>query len=293
MMFTSLNAGDQIGAAGQGFAVFARYLGATGREQSSAERTGYSFNANGLAFGVDKVIGKNFLIGLNMGYLSTNVKISDLGSSYSNVNSYRIGPYASYFTDDWHADLALSYTLNRNRMWRNIVMTDLYRQAKSDYYSNTWMANLGYGYDFTFGNFKIGPTMGVDYAYTSTNSYSEKGADSLNQSVKGKGTFSLQTAPGIKMAYTFNVKDTVVVPELRGAWVHEFLDNDRIVESSLQGMPGVVMQTKTAEPIRDTARLGAALTLKSGNLEFRGDYEYITRQDMQAHSYSLGVRYNF
>jgi len=289
MLTTALNSGT----VGNTWGAYLRYLGDTGSQAGSGSRTGYDYKGRGFLAGVDKNLADGLILAVNVGFLFSNVNVQDPGASKAQVVSYTIGPYASYVRDNWHADLGLAYTLNNNTMWRNIIFPGVSRQAKSNYFGQTLQGNLYGGYDFIWGNLKAGPVLGLDYAYNTHGTYAESGADSLNQTVNGQGSYSLQAAPGWSASYTFETKQVSIIPEVRGQWVHEFLDDNRFIESSLQGLPGVSMRTPISPPVRDSARLGGALTVKYKNFEFRGQYETNLRQDKQSHSYSLGLKYTF
>jgi len=289
MLTAGLDAGNRLGWWG----LYVRYLGGKGSLAGSSERTGYSYVSHGISAGAEKFVTDALLFGVNGTFLFTNTNIKDQGSSKAEAYSYMIGPYVSYFRNNWHFDLNLSYTLNNNHMWRNIVSDLVSRQARSNYASHTLQANLLGGHDIMLGDLKFSQILGVDYAFSTHGPYREYGAGALSQNVQGQETHSLKIAPGIAASYPFETRDVTVTPSLYGQWVVELLDDNRTISSSLQGMPGVSMNTPIAQPIRNTARIGGAVTVKCREIELRGAYEANINQERQDHTYSLGMKITF
>jgi subtilase-type serine protease len=84
------------------------------------------------------------------------------------------------------------------------------------------------------------------------------------------------------------------VPELRVGWSHEFGDASQSLTASLVGVPGSTFSATGLAFGRDTALIGAGLSLElSPEAKVFVDYDGKLSQRFQEHSISGGLRVKF
>jgi outer membrane autotransporter protein len=125
---------------------------------------------------------------------------------------------------------------------------------------------LNLGKDWNLGDFTLGPIAGAQYTYLGVGAFTENGADSLDLAVDQQAAHSLISTLGGRIAYTWVVnKNLTLIPEVRLLWQHEFLNNSRTINSTLQGGAGASFGYVTADPDRDSAYGGAGITARIGD----------------------------
>jgi outer membrane autotransporter protein len=163
--------------------------------------------------------------------------------------------------------------------------------------------NLGVlgGYDFHLGALTVGPRAGVSYLTNSINGYAEnprptQSPTGLELVYDDQHRESLTTKLGFFASYAFGVGFGVLVPQVNAEWVHEFLDNQRVVyfrfrEDNLQAR----LRFQTDKPDRDYFHVGAGLVLVlpkdiSAFVSYRALLGY---NDRIAHTLDAGIRIAF
>jgi outer membrane autotransporter protein len=170
------------------------------------------------------------------------------------------------------------------------------RTARASQDSGEFSTLLGGGYDFQVGNFTIGPAASLQYTYFGVAPFTESGAESLNLRVDQQNANSLQSYIGGRVAYTWNVTDTItLIPEGRMFWQHEFLQNPRTIGASLDGGSGPNFDYTTSTPDRDAVFAGAGLIGQFGKnlnayIYYNADFG---RQDFVSHTISTGLNFKF
>ena len=76
---------------------------------------------------------------------------------------------------------------------------------------------------------------------------------------------SLRSTLGGRIAYTWNLNQKIaIIPELRMFWQHEFLNNARNINASLDGGNGAAFDFKTTDPYRNSVFARAGVTAQFG-----------------------------
>ena len=74
---------------------------------------------------------------------------------------------------------------------------------------------------------------------------------------------SLRTNLGARLAYNWEVGSKItLIPEVRGFWMHEFLNNPRNISSSLDGGNGASFDYETSAPYRNSVFGGVGISAK-------------------------------
>lgn len=239
-------------------AFFIQALGRDGRLDSHDGYDGYDYDTTGFFVGWDRLQGPSFLAGASLGYAQTDVDYLDTGKSSSDVENYSAGFYGTWFGSNWYLDVTLGAVYNTFDTNRNI--TFLAATAESDSEGCTLSGKLDYGYRFGFASIGLTPLVSCEYAWFRQNDYSETGAGAANLNVDSLTNDSLKTGIGFNLDRPIHLKGMVIVPEVSGRWMHEFLSRERQYNVTMSGSPGIVFPQALARAEEDAFRFGAGLT---------------------------------
>jgi outer membrane autotransporter protein len=222
----------------------------------------YNNNAGGFLVGADHRLSENFAAGLFAGYEYSYAKYD--GGSSTRGNSALFGLYGSYTHEDgYYADAIVSGGYTGFQTRRSIEFSTIDRTARANPNSGQFSAALNLGKDFEIGKFTLGPIVGAQYTYAGIGGFTESGADSLDLALGQQNANSLRTNLGARLAYNWEVGSNItLIPEIRGFWMHEFLNNPRNISSSLDGGSGPSFDYETSAPYRNSVFGGAGISAK-------------------------------
>jgi autotransporter-associated beta strand protein/T5SS/PEP-CTERM-associated repeat protein len=254
-----------------------------------------STEAGGFLVGADYRWSENFASGLYGGYEYTYSKYGS--DSNMRGNGVNFGGYASYATEEgYYADAVIGGGYTGYQTRRSIKFSTIDRTAKADPNSTHFSAALNLGKDFEVGKFTLGPIVGAQYTYAGIGSFTETGADSLDLSLDQQNANSLRSTLGGRIAYTWNLnKNITLIPEVRMFWQHEFLNNARNINASLDGGNGAAFDFKTTDPYRNSVFAGTGVTAQFGK-NLSGSVFYNVNfgsQTYQSNMVSVGLNVSF
>lgn len=237
--------------------------GSFSRTSGLAGSPDYRNDAGGFLTGVDYRWGGNFSTGLYAGYQYNDAKYNGGGSSRG--NSALFGGYASFSQDGYYADALVGGGYTGWQTRRQIEFGTIDRTARAEPGSGQFTAALNLGKDYQLGDFTLGPILGAQFTYAGVGGFTETGADSLDLALGQQDADSLRTTLGGRVAYTWTpTQNLTLVPEIRMLWLHEFLDNPRTIDASLEGGAGAAFGFETANPARDSVFAGAGVGVRFG-----------------------------
>jgi len=273
---------------------YGRMLFSHGNQESSSEHPGYDYNTAGFVFGMDKSFSPDFIGGVDIGYVSSDIFFKDTGESRGSVETLHAGVYGTRIFDRLHIDASLSGGYLWYESDRRIVFSTIDRNAKAEF--NGWEldAHIGAGYDFNPAGFIITPEATLDYAHVHTDGYTEDHAGDLNLHVDSINNNSLATILGVRAAYPFQLdEDLMFIPSIRAAWKHEFLRDENNVRTYLTGAPSESFAIELADPERDSALIGVGLLLKGTRASLDVHYNGDISSNFDTHSIIAEIRYAF
>jgi outer membrane autotransporter protein len=224
----------------------------------------YNNNAGGFLAGADYSFGGGLVAGLFAGYEYSYAKYN--GGSSTRGNSALFGAYASYSNEaGYYVDGIVSGGYTGFQTRRSIEFGTIDRTANADPNSGQFSASLNLGKDFEWNNFTFGPIAGVQYTYVGIGGFSESGANSLDLALGQQNANSFRSNLGARLAYTWAISENFkLIPEVRGFWMHEFLNNSRNIGAALDGGSGPEFDFATGDPYRDSLFGGAGVTAQFG-----------------------------
>jgi autotransporter-associated beta strand protein len=225
----------------------------------------YNNNAGGFLVGADYRLSENFVAGLFAGYEYSYAKYN--GGSSTRGNSALFGLYGSYTHEDgYYADAIVSGGYTGFQTRRSIEFGSIDRTARANPNSGQFSAALNLGKDFEVGKFTLGPIIGAQYTYAGIGGFTETGADSLDLALGQQNANSLRTNLGARLAYNWEVATNItLIPEVRGFWMHEFLNEPRNISSALEGGSGPSFDYETSAPYSNSVFGGAGISAKVGD----------------------------
>ncbi len=205
---------------------FFRPFGVFFSQDSTDKFTGFQGEAVGAQFGMDRMVGTNWIVGIGGAY-SHGCLNFDEGHGDADIDSFRIGPYATYYIDKLYVDssVSLGYHLNKTR---REIGSGLNRTAEANYDAYDLSAYIGGGYELNVGQWILNPTISAQYTCYRNESFREGGAGAAGLNVDASTQESLLSRFGIRL-YTVTMVDTMkIAPEVFVGYAHEFMDEENI-----------------------------------------------------------------
>lgn len=270
-------------------------VGGLGTIGAGASQGAVTYNAGGLAAGLDRAFSESFRAGITVGSSAGTQWVSGF-SGQGNTATVQFGLYGSYADGPVHADALFGYAYSNNRMTRQIVVPGLQpRTAWGQAGANQFFGQLEAGYRFDIGtraDAYVTPFARLQ-AYTGTqNGFTETGAQSLDLSVAQQTTNSLRSVIGAQfgMAMDMGWREKLAM-QFRLGWSHEYADITRPVTAALAGAPAAPFTTFGLSPTRDGVLLGfgaSTAVAEATSLYLR--YEGTVAGQDSSHGLTAGVR---
>lgn len=270
-------------------------LGATGSVAGNGNASTVTYNAGGVATGIDYRLDPRFLVGLGIGFSSGNQWLSGF-SGRGTSTSYQASLYASFTQGAFYLDGQAGFGFNDNQMSRMIAIPGLQpRTATGQTSANQFVGQIEAGYRigiYEQAAASLTPFARLQGVNNSQAAFSETGAGSLSLNVAQQTTNSVRSTIGMELAGSIDAgwRDRLAL-QLRLGWAHEYADVSRPVTASFAGAPGAAFTVFGAAPQRDSAALGFAAgtaIAENTSIYFRYDGDVGTGTDN--HAFSAGLR---
>lgn len=259
---------------GYGVSIWANPYGTWGDQDSRKGVMGYEWDTYGFLVGFDKQIDQ-LVVGFAFGYSDTDYDADRWAKS--DIDTWNIALYGTYnFKSNWYIDASVGYSWSDLDLRREIPFMGCTATAETD--ADAWTTTFGGGYNWKVGKYlTITPHAGIAYTGFEQDSYTEKGAPGANLHISDVDVDSFTHTLGIKTK--IDVTDYIAFT-LRGAWVHEYCDNQASFKASFAGTPS--WDVNGLDPADDSAVFGAGII---GNInkyvsvgvnydvELKGDYD--------------------
>jgi outer membrane autotransporter protein len=259
--------------------------------------SGGDFTIGGVNGGLDYRLSPEMLVGLAVGYSHDDASVGGPGAS-GKVDAIQFGGYGGYVNGPWHLDGIFSYGFLQTDTKRFINVGSIQQEADGKYDGGVFSLSTEGGYAFKFDWLTIEPTVGLNYAHLSQDSFSETGmasdGNNYGLSVNSVDMDSLRSVLGVRLAAQLGKKDGVqFIPDVRAGWEHEFMDKTADVNASFVGGSGDFV-VRGVELGADSGVLGAGLTV-AFNKAIQGfvNYDANLNKRLNSHSISGGLSYSF
>jgi outer membrane autotransporter protein len=272
-------------------------FGSFGHLDGDGNALGGSFTISGVNGGFDYRLSPELLVGLAVGYSHDDATVGGPGAN-GKVDAFQFGGYGGYVNGPWHLDGIFSYGYLKTDTKRFINVGPIHQEADGSYNGGVFSLSTEGGYVFKFDWLTVEPTVGLNYAHLSQDSFNETGTASdgnnYGLSVNSVDMDSLRSALGVRLAAQFGKKDGVqFIPALRAGWEHEFMDKTADVNARFVGGSGD-FNVRGVELGADSGVLGAGLTV-AFNKAIQGfvNYDANLNKRMSSQGISGGLSYSW
>ena len=287
---------SQRAANGTRFNAWGSFLGASSKTKTQDNIPGYNESMTGLVLGMDYKIGPKLTTGLAGSYTRQSLNQED-GSGDSAIKTFRGYVYGLWDENPETEGLYVSTALGLGTIHfdtdRDIQF--LNREAESDHRGQDYSLLATTGYDIENGNWTIRPNLNLEYVFLHEKGYDESDAGDMNLHVDAHDSQSLQSVLGISVARRCRLKKAVLIPELRLAWMHEFMpDQDDLTSRFLAAGPS--FDTPSRDIPKDAAVLGLGIKAPLSDRVFAAiDYECTLTEANEStdHRFNAQVRIRF
>jgi outer membrane autotransporter protein len=177
------------------------------------------------------------------------------------------------------------------------------RTANGDFDAIQYSFAANIGYQYTLYGVELQPVARLRYLAAEIDGFTETGAGGLNLTYDDQDVESFTTRVGLQASYAVDTSVGVLVPYVRGEYVHEFLNDDDGAQVHYAADPffatnpagSSVFVITTEEPDRNYGDLGAgvALTLPNGWVTFLDYAAVVGFADFAIHTVAAGFRRDF
>lgn len=231
-------------------------------ERTSGDHLGFQSNVAGAQFGIDKRFSDDFIFGIGGGYDNMHISTNDWYSA-GTTDTLRVGPYATWYSDDWFLDSSLTGGFHNNDLGRTVsVGSDTYT-ARGRYDSRDVSIYLGGGRNYCVGSRILTPITSLQYIAYRQDGFTETNADGANLVVDPKTLYSLRSRFGGELSRVVRRDRVTIVPQVFGGWAHEYLQNDALEARFVGGV--TPFSTDRGGIFRDAGYYGVGVAVLPNN----------------------------
>ncbi len=278
-------------------------LGTLGGEAGFAEA---QYRTGGIVGGVDAKVTDTTLLGAAVAYEHTDLNLSG-DSDENNIDTYRISLYGSQKLDPVGVpltlDAALGYAFNDYHDNDFLALPTSGFQQTSRHDGNELTAEAGLSQDvhiaqdLVSGALTVVPRVGVEYDNISQDPYTTSGAPAggLNLATNGSTLNALRSTIGARADLKLTTNNgTVVTPELRASYLHDFMDTNVTLTEAFAGAPAAGFKISGVHPGREAALVGTGVTVGfSENISATIGYDAAVREHELDHTVQVGIKYSW
>jgi len=276
-----------------GWGLWTRGYGSTGTRRGNDIPSRYDYDLAGIIAGFDRKMGDSLLVGASMGYSHSKTTMKDL-SDTGRVSGYQGALYGAYRKDPWYVGGIVAYGYNRYDTSRDISFGAIARTASASYSGHAFGAYLETGRRIVTSPLDIIPVASIEGTYLMRDGFRETGAGALNLDIDADRASSLQSSLGVRLRKQYKVPSGVVTPEVKVLWLHEFANDDCVVNAFFSGSPVSTFTVRNDRPDRNSANTGLSLTWETEKgMGLSLSYDAILSGDHTEYGGSLGVKYRW
>jgi hypothetical protein len=248
---------------------------------------GYDLQSYGTVIGFDQAFGE-WLFGLAGGYAGTMLE-GENGDESDGSTTYGLF-YASYGTKDWYGDIVLSYgkTDMDNTSGTAFDVTSNVEASQTAFF-------IGGGKEIqdTESDALLHPLIGLQISLYDQDAYTEQSTTAVAKDVAAYDRWSYQSILGASILIPTAGKTVDHETELRAFWMHEFNEDEEIVDYTLVGssQPGQFM---LRSPDQNVVQLGIGyLASWKNGLKLRADLDGQISETFYSATISGALLYEF
>jgi outer membrane autotransporter protein len=272
-----------------------------GEKRDSEADHGFDADQWGFMGGVDFRTTPTSVVGLALGYGKSQVEFNPVGAGHLDTDAMTAALYATMYTKrGFYADAIATILRADYDSVRQLEFTeggslvDLTARGGTD--GRTFGFALTFGYDFNVRAFTIAPSVGYNYLTSTIDTFRENGAGGLDLHFQEQANTSGTANAGLRMSYAWKTGIGVIIPQVRGEYIREFIDERetfgvRFANDPFDDTPLIVVQTDV--PDRSYWRLTGGFSAQFAH-GISGFVEYQRLDSLQYFDYAdvaLGLRF--
>lgn len=254
--------------------------------------SGMDYHYAGLSLGVDQQLNADWLLGAALSYTQSDARFA---AGSTDMDGVEAALYSRWDKDAFYLQGYSGLGWYGSDSERRINVGGR-QTAESDYDTTAFFAGIEGGHSFVFKQKRmLTPYIGLDYAYSDRESFSESGAGAANLDVSGESLESIQSRAGLRFEqFLSSAANRSLVWHLNAAWLHEFGDDKARTQAGFVNNRFASFEVDGADMDRDRLLLGTGLAMALGEratLSFAYEGEFSdTEQDQQI---SASYRYQW
>lgn len=273
------------------FSFWSQIFGSNIKQGNTSISEGYSANVRGLAFGLDKKIENDLVVGISGSYAKSNSKsISDLKKT--DIDSYQINLYSGHNFEKFYVNNLIGFVWNEYKSNRNILIANA--SASANYSGQNYIARSEIGFNKKLPeNFVISPSAMFTAAHNVVEDYSETGSSNINLAVKNKSTNFFEVRAGVNLSNKYEVNKINILPNLFASYGYDLAGAKQKTSANFIGQSATFDSTSQSLA-RGSFKTGFATKIyKIEELSFDLNYTFEKRISYHANSLSLKASYKF
>ncbi|MCC8167225.1 MAG: autotransporter domain-containing protein, partial [Planctomycetes bacterium] len=269
-------------------------LGAWGKQDNRYGTYGYKYDSQGVIAGYDWERG-DFTIGASVGWTTGDMRTNDL-ATHTDVDTMNVGLYASYDpVSGFFADANVGYGRSWNKA--STIVTGSGGGTRNGNFSNSAMqAGLNMGYTLECAEFRITPTLGLQWTRVKQDGWTESGTGtSLINNWFGDSNHDYVEVPiAMRLSRAFQFANGVVVtPEARAAYIANIGDSAPTIRMGYVGSSDSTT-LHGIDPGAGRGVVGGGVKANINHfLDADFDYNYEFRSGYRNNSFTGGVGLSF
>ncbi|MBA3958020.1 MAG: autotransporter domain-containing protein [Parachlamydiaceae bacterium] len=279
-----------------GLRIWGDGFGYYGHQDDKGDLNGYKVNTWGTMLAVETpILCGGLQAGLAAGYAYTDLDQRKFGNS-TNIHNYVGTVYFSYNPSAWFLDGGFSYGWNRYDGERHINFAEIHRTAHAKYNGKEYTGFLATGYQFHYNCLDITPMGSLLYSHLHLDSYTEKGANSLNLRIGKQRYKYLESSLGLKAEYLYQTCYGVFIPEVHSFWLHDFYTKGLDADASFTGIGAAAGSFENLGPRFDknTWNIGGSISyVFNDRLSMFALYDYERSKTYFNHQWTVEMSYDF
>ncbi|GJD35022.1 autotransporter outer membrane beta-barrel domain-containing protein [Methylobacterium aerolatum] len=279
----------------RGYGVWATGYGQTGTVTGTAVASARDETIGGVAAGIDMHPGTGSFIGLAAGYGSVDVTLKQTGER-AHTDNAQVGLYGGIASGPLYATAAVGYAHADGQLNRSLAGLQTLQPggARGKLTGDQFLSAGEAGYRYIYArDASLTPFVGFQVSTFSQDRVTETGGlFALN--VGARDFLSARSQIGARVEHFADLNGVPVTFAIKGAYVHDFADVARTIQSSFSLAPTVPFLVQGRRLDRDRALVGAGVSaaLAQGWIGFLSyDAEIAATDTIQAGR--AGARYSF
>lgn len=240
--------------------LWARGFGQFGHIGDSGGALGSNYSTGGGAIGADLISSADDLFGVAVSGGQSGLSVNAMPEN-GTISFVQLGAYGA------HA-LGLGLSLDGAGILahdfydvsRSIVLPGTPRAATSSHGGNDAALDVGLSRPYLADEWQVTPRAGLSYFHIGQTAFSESGAGGLDLAVAPSALNAMFSRVGVTIARPMASGDTALLPEIRIAWLHNFLDTAGRFNANFIGAGAASFGQVGPAVGRDVAELGVGLS---------------------------------